>query len=105
MPLYYQAVKGQSPIMSGVDLFPTTFTVAPCAIVVGATITKLGVYRWAVWGGWTLASLGFGLWIMLDVQTPTYVWILITLVTGVGTGKRSLPPQIDNKPSSYSWLY
>ena len=44
--------------MSGVDLFPTTFTVAPCAIVVGATITKLGVYKWAIWTGWTLATLG-----------------------------------------------
>lgn len=91
--------------MSGVDLFPTTFTVAPCAIVVGATITKLGVYRWAVWAGWTLATLGesisskisccellissfqgFGLWVMLDVQTPTVTWIFVTLVTGIGTG-------------------
>jgi hypothetical protein len=45
MPLYFQAVKGSSAIMSGVDLFPTTFTVAPAAVVVGAAVGVLGTYR------------------------------------------------------------
>lgn len=31
LPLYFQAVKGMSPIMSGVAVFPWTFTVAPAA--------------------------------------------------------------------------
>jgi hypothetical protein len=31
LPLYYEAVKGMSPIMAGVALFPQTFTVAPAA--------------------------------------------------------------------------
>ncbi|KAK5697099.1 hypothetical protein LTR17_024005 [Elasticomyces elasticus] len=52
MPLYFQAVKGQSSIMSAVDLFPGTFTVAPAAIVVGILISKFGVFRWAIWTGW-----------------------------------------------------
>lgn len=33
LPLYYEAVKGLTPIMSGVALFPQTFTVAPVAAV------------------------------------------------------------------------
>jgi hypothetical protein len=33
LPLYYEAVKGLSPIMAGVALFPQTFTVAPAAAV------------------------------------------------------------------------
>lgn len=33
LPLYYQAVKGMTPIMSGVAIFPQTFTVAPAATV------------------------------------------------------------------------
>lgn len=86
MPLYFQAVKGSSAIMTGVDLFPATFTVAPAAILVGLAIGKLQAYRWAVWAGWTLATLGYGLQYMLDVHTSTVEWVFITLVAGIGTG-------------------
>ena len=86
MPLYFQAVKDQSPIKSGVDLFPATFTVAPAAVVVGAAISKMGSYRWAEWTGWTLATLGDGIEYLLDVHTSTVAWVFITLVAGIGTG-------------------
>ena len=36
IPLYYEAVKGRSPTMAGVELFPMTFTVAPIAGVSGS---------------------------------------------------------------------
>lgn len=72
--------------MSGVDLFPATFTVAPAAVVVGAVITKIGSYRWAVWTGWILATLGYGLQYLLDVHTSTVAWVFITLIAGTGTG-------------------
>lgn len=48
LPLYYEAVKGQTPILAGVSLFPETFTVAPAAMVTGILITRWGRYRWAV---------------------------------------------------------
>jgi hypothetical protein len=33
LPLYFEAVKGMSPIMAGVAIFPWTLTVAPSAVV------------------------------------------------------------------------
>lgn len=33
LPLYFEAVKGMSPVMAGVAVFPWTLTVAPCAVV------------------------------------------------------------------------
>lgn len=33
LPLYFEAVKGMSPVMAGVAIFPWTLTVAPCAMV------------------------------------------------------------------------
>ena len=33
LPLYYEAVKGMTPIVAGIALFPQTFTVAPAAAV------------------------------------------------------------------------
>lgn len=45
LPLYYQAVKGMTPIMAGVALFPQTFTVAPAAMVrPSLSPTKIHLY-------------------------------------------------------------
>ncbi|KAL4799563.1 major facilitator superfamily domain-containing protein [Aspergillus venezuelensis] len=85
-PLYYEAVKGYTPTMAGVALFPATFTVAPSAAVVGILVTKYGHYRWAIWLGWFLATLGIGLLCYLDVDTSIPAWIFINLVPGLGLG-------------------
>ena len=86
LPLYYEAVKGLSPILSGVALFPETFTVAPGAFTVGFMISRTGHYRWAVWTGWVVTTLGLGFLYLLDVNTSTVEWIMLNLVVGVGLG-------------------
>ncbi|KAL2216529.1 putative MFS transporter [Thermoascus aurantiacus ATCC 26904] len=58
MPLYYEAVKEYSPVISGVALFPETFTVAP--------------------------SAGLGLLCILDVNTSIRGWIFLNIVPGIG---------------------
>ena len=86
LPLYYEAVKGLTPILSGVALFPETFTVAPGAFIVGTLISRTGHYRWAVWSGWTITTCGLGFLYFLDVNTSTTEWIFLNLVVGVGLG-------------------
>ncbi|KAI4143188.1 MAG: hypothetical protein L6R39_004666 [Caloplaca ligustica] len=86
LPLYYEAVKGFSPIISGVALFPQTFTVAPACVVVGILITVTGRYRWAIWSGWVLTVVGTGLLYLLDVHISTVGWIFLNLVGGLGMG-------------------
>lgn len=86
MPLYYEAVKGETPIITGISLFPATFTVAPAAMVTGIVISKTGRYRWAIWSGWTLTTFGTGLLYLLDVNTTTVQWVFLNLVSGLGMG-------------------
>ncbi|KAL9028826.1 MAG: hypothetical protein Q9196_002854 [Gyalolechia fulgens] len=86
LPLYYEAVKGFYPVLSGVALFPQTFTVAPSTVVVGILITVTGRYRWAIWSGWVLTVLGTGILYLLDVDTSVVEWIFLNLVGGVGMG-------------------
>ncbi|KAF2459997.1 major facilitator superfamily domain-containing protein [Lineolata rhizophorae] len=86
LPLYYEAVKGFSPIVAGVALMPQTLTVAPAAIAVGAAVAITGRYRWAIWSGWVLTTFGAGLLIYLKVDTTTVEWVFINLVSGLGTG-------------------
>lgn len=86
LPLYYEAVKGLTPILSGVALFPETFTIAPGAFIVGALIARFNAYRWAIWAGWAISCLGLGLLWLLDVDTSTPQWIFMNLVVGIGVG-------------------
>lgn len=85
-PLYYEAVKGFSPIISGVAVFPETFTVAPASVAVGIIVSITGKYQWAIWSGWALTVLGMGLLILEGVETTIPQWIFINLVAGLGTG-------------------
>jgi len=86
LPLYYETVKQESPILSGVSLFPQTFTVAPASVVVGIVVSITGRFRWALWAGWVFTVLGTGLLYLLDVHTSTVAWIFLNLVSGLGTG-------------------
>jgi hypothetical protein len=84
--LYYEAIKGYSPIITGIALFPETFTVAPASIIVGVVVSITGKYQWAVWSGWAFTILGSGLMMLEATGTTIPQWVFINLVVGLGTG-------------------
>ncbi|KAJ5671671.1 hypothetical protein N7507_000798 [Penicillium longicatenatum] len=86
LPLYYEGVKGFSPLLSGIAMFPNTFTVAPSAMIVGLLIAKTGNYKWSVICGWILCTLGMGLLCLLEIDTNTATWIFVNIVGGIGLG-------------------
>ncbi|KAI9699934.1 MAG: hypothetical protein M1820_006996 [Bogoriella megaspora] len=86
LPLYYEAVKGYTPIVTGVAMFPQCFTTAPSAAIAGTLIAKTGRFRWAIWGGWSIMVLGTGLLIVLHVNTTIPEWIFLNLPGGLGAG-------------------
>ena len=86
MPLYYEAVKEYSPVIAGVALFPESFTVAPIAMATGFLITGMGRYRWAIWVGWALSTLGLGLLCYIQPDTTVSAWIFLNIVSGLGLG-------------------
>ncbi|KAL6857744.1 hypothetical protein ACO1O0_005186 [Amphichorda felina] len=86
LPLYYEAVKGYTPIIAGVALFPATFTLAPMSVVAGAVISMRGEYRWVTWAGWAVSTLGLGVMVLLDVDTSIAQWVFLTIVMGIGQG-------------------
>lgn len=84
--LYYQGVKLYSPITSAVAVLPETLTVAPAAVAVGIAASITGRYRWALWSGWAIATLGSGLLYLLDRHTSVPQWIFLNIPIGIGTG-------------------
>ncbi|KAH8906628.1 major facilitator superfamily transporter [Coniochaeta sp. PMI_546] len=86
VPFYFAAAKSHGPIQSGLDLLPVSTLLLPGSIIVSFLTTRLGRFRWAIWIGWTITAVGSGLFLLLDVDTPTPVWAAILSIFGVGNG-------------------
>ena len=86
LPLYFQAVLGASPIMSGVYLLPLVLSISISGALTGLFIQKTGKYVPALWLGLVLLTLGVGLLINLE---PTANWGKILgfqIISGAGVG-------------------
>ena len=56
------------------------------SVIVGIICAKTGRYRWAIWTGWVLTTLGSGLLILLDPQTTIPGWVFLNVTVAIGTG-------------------
>lgn len=86
VPFYFASVLLKSPVFSGVDLLPLSCFLLPGSIAVSQIIARFGRFRWAIWSGWILTTVGTGLLILLDGKTKTSVWFAISPVFGIGNG-------------------
>ncbi|KAL8849359.1 MAG: hypothetical protein Q9221_005657 [Calogaya cf. arnoldii] len=86
LPLYYQGVKGYTPIIAGVAVLPETVLIAPMSIIVGIVSSRIGRYRWAIWIAWAITTLGFGLLYLLDSNTSIPAFIFLNVPVAIGTG-------------------
>ncbi|KAF3806714.1 Efflux pump FUS6 [Colletotrichum gloeosporioides] len=84
--LYYQAVKSYSLVISAVAALPETLTVAPAAMAVGLIAGITGRYRWSIWSGWVITTLGAGLLCLMKPGTTVPAWIWLNIPIGLGTG-------------------
>ena len=86
LPIYLLSVRSLSPTLAGVGLMPITGALLPTSILVGALMTRLGRYTWAIWSGWALTLVATALLILLSTSTPTYGWALLFVPVGLGHG-------------------
>lgn len=80
------SVRGGSPIRAGINLFPAVCLLIPGSIVVSVLTTRLGRFRWAIWTGWVVTTIGCGLMIIIDIRTKPVVVAVVLAVFGIGTG-------------------
>ncbi|KAG2111720.1 major facilitator superfamily domain-containing protein [Suillus discolor] len=73
LPMYYQ-VLGASATTSGIQMLPYSLTSSLMSVASGIVVTRTGSYRPAIWFGWSVMTLGWGLMIMLDSTSTTYVY-------------------------------
>lgn len=86
MPLYFEAVLYYSPTLAGVSCIGILGGLFICSAIVGVVMTRLGRFRWAVWGGWFVTTLSTGLMILFDSNTSASTWAPVFVVIGIGHG-------------------
>jgi len=58
----------------------------PGSIIVSILSSRLGRFRWAIWGGWVVTTLACGLQILFGLHTDMAVLYGVLAVFGIGTG-------------------
>ncbi|RBA14580.1 major facilitator superfamily transporter [Fusarium proliferatum] len=86
LPVYFQAVRGQSPISSGVSMLPNILASVVFSIVGGILIGKVGYYIPQAVIGTALLTVATGLCSTLDPYTSTGKWVGYQFLAGVGRG-------------------
>ena len=94
LPLYFQAVLGATPILSGVYLFPFVLSLSFVSAITGVFIRKTGQYLPPIWFGMFFMTLGFGLYINLPSTASWSRIIIFQIIAGIGVGPNFQSPLI-----------
>ncbi|KAF2008162.1 MFS general substrate transporter [Amniculicola lignicola CBS 123094] len=86
LPEWFQAVKGDTPVQSGVKLLPAMLAQVVSSILSGVLITKLGYFNPWLLAGTALMSIGSGLISSFEPNTGSSYWIGYQVIYGFGAG-------------------
>jgi hypothetical protein len=87
LPTYFQVVRGESPIRSGVLLLPLVTVQTVTAFASGIIVSKTGDYYWNLVVGFSIWTVGLGLLSTIDENTSLAKLIGYQILDGIGAGQ------------------
>ncbi|KAF8554529.1 MFS general substrate transporter [Imleria badia] len=90
-PVYFQACKGASPVLSGVYTLAFS-SLAPATIITGISVRITGRYRPQSWIGWIVIIIGLGLVSTILAKDPISKSFGYVLIVGWGAGMLTATP-------------
>lgn len=86
IPTYFQLVKGDSQLISGIELLPYILPLSFFSVLVGMLVSKTGWVRpWLMAGG-AVNLIGTGLCILFNGTTPRGAEFAFLIIAGCGMG-------------------
>lgn len=94
LPIYFQAIRDSSAIMSGVENLPLIISGMLGALGAGIFISSTGLATPVMVACGAIGSIGCGLCIMLGMDTNTARWVGFQILAGFGLGAAFQVPVI-----------
>ena len=86
LPLYLQVVKGDTATQAGLKLIPLMLGIVSTSIFSGKQITKHGHYKRFPIAGTAIMTVGIGLMVTLNRETPFWQLSIYAIMVGAGLG-------------------
>lgn len=86
LPIWFQAIKGDSAVASGIHLLPQVIALVISSIVTGVLTSRTGYYTPFLLIGICITAVGTGLLTTLNVGTTMGMWIGYQILYGWGFG-------------------
>ncbi|KAF2725657.1 MFS general substrate transporter, partial [Polychaeton citri CBS 116435] len=86
LPIWFQAIKGDSAVKSGIHLLPMVLALVVASIITGVLTTRIGYYTPFLISGICIAAVGAGLLNTFQINTSEGQWIGYQVVYGFGLG-------------------
>ncbi len=94
VPIYFQAVKGETALKSGIDTIPLILPNVIGILFAGFGTSKIGYYVPFIYLAVLIAPIGAGLLTTLGPDTSTAKWIGYQILFGFGSGCGFQLPQV-----------
>jgi predicted MFS family arabinose efflux permease len=94
LPIWFQAVQDESPIMSGVKNIPMLLGNVIASVVAGTLVTTWGFYTPFMIIGAIFMPIGYGLLSSLSPDSSAGEWIGYQIIAGIGVGLGMQQPLI-----------
>ncbi|KAG2221330.1 hypothetical protein INT45_014014 [Circinella minor] len=86
LPVYFQVIRNDSAMWSGIRLIPFQIIVCFFAASTGILMNKLGIYRPIIIVGLAVATVSIGLFSLFDIKTSWSMIYGLTVLCGAGLG-------------------
>lgn len=86
LPIWFQTIKSDSAVESGIHLFPMVLSLVVSSILSGVLTTRVGYYMPFLLSGICLSAVGAGVLTTLHVNSSTGQWIGYQILYGFGLG-------------------
>ncbi|QSZ35301.1 hypothetical protein DSL72_008170 [Monilinia vaccinii-corymbosi] len=86
LPIWFQAVKGDSAVKSGISNIPMVLSLVVVSLISGIGVTTIGYYAPLMIVSSVIASIGIGLLTTFKPDTNHAAWIGYQCLAGIGIG-------------------
>jgi MFS family permease len=94
LPVWFQAIKGNSAVESGIHLLPMVLAIVVASIFTGIATSRIGYYVPFLIFGICTAAIGAGLLNTLSLNTTAGQWIGFQILYGFGLGCCAQAPNV-----------